>query len=80
MNVTCPVCGGNVIGKKSKRGYQFYGCDNYPTCNFMTWDSPIAEACPECGKSLFKAKGGMLNCLDEKCGYSAKATRKKKGE
>ena len=77
---TCPVCGGKVISKKSKRGYTFFGCDKWPECNFMTWDKPTNEKCPKCGKSLFKAKGGMLNCLDEKCGYSAKATRKKKGE
>ncbi len=79
-DATCPVCGGKVISKKSKRGYTFFGCDKWPECNFMTWDKPTNEKCPKCGKSLFKAKGGILNCLDEKCGYSAKATRKKKGE
>ena len=79
-DATCPVCGGKVISKKSKKGYTFFGCDKWPECNFMTWDKPTDEKCPKCGKSLFKAKGGMLNCLDEKCGYSAKATRKKKGE
>ena len=73
---TCPVCGGKVIGKKSRRGYQFYGCDNYPECNFMTWDKPTGENCPQCGKSLFKGKGGLITCPDEKCGYSFKAPRK----
>ena len=72
----CPVCGGDVIGKKSKKGHLFFGCSNYPECNFMTWDKPTNEKCPKCGKSLFKGKGGMLNCLDEKCGYSVKAPRK----
>ena len=75
-NATCPVCGGNVIGKKSKRGYQFYGCSNYPECNFMTWDKPTGENCPKCGKSLFKGKGGMLSCSNEACDYTCKATRK----
>ena len=79
-DATCPVCGGKVISKKSKRGYTFFGCDNWPECNFMTWDKPTNEKCPNCGKSLFKAKGGFVNCLDEKCGYKAKATRKKKGD
>ncbi|MBQ3135977.1 MAG: type I DNA topoisomerase [Clostridia bacterium] len=79
-DATCPVCGGKVISKKSKKGYTFFGCDKWPDCNFMTWDKPTNEKCPKCGKSLFKAKGGIINCLDEKCGYSAKATRKKKGE
>ncbi len=75
-NATCPECGGKVIGKKSRRGYQFYGCDNYPNCNFMTWDKPTGENCPKCGKSLFKGKGGLVTCPDEKCGYSFKAPRK----
>ncbi|MBR0535741.1 MAG: type I DNA topoisomerase [Clostridia bacterium] len=75
-NAVCPECGGKVIGKKSKRGYQFYGCDNYPTCNFMTWDKPTGENCPNCGKSLFKGKGGLITCPDKACGYSFKAPRK----
>ena len=75
-NAVCPECGGKVIGKKSKRGYQFYGCDNYPNCNFMTWDKPTGENCPQCGKSLFKGKGGLITCPDTKCGYSFKAPRK----
>ena len=73
----CPVCGGKVISKKSKRGYTFFGCDSWPECNFMTWDKPTDEICPQCGKSLFKGKGGVVSCLDEKCGYKAKAKRKK---
>jgi len=76
----CPVCGGKVISKKSKRGYTFFGCDNWPQCNFMTWDKPTSEKCPNCGKSLFKGKGGVLSCLDEKCGYKGKAKRKKNTE
>ncbi len=75
-NAVCPECGSKVIGKKSKRGYQFYGCSNYPQCNFMTWDKPTGENCPKCGKSLFKGKGGLITCPDEKCGYSFKAPRK----
>ncbi len=77
-NAKCPVCGGKVIEKKSKKGYTFYGCDNYPDCNFMTWDKPTDEICPDCGKSLFKRKGGLLVCLNEGCGYEKKAERKKK--
>lgn len=75
-NATCPLCGGNVIGKKSKRGFQFYGCSNYPQCNFMTWDKPTGENCPKCGKSLFKGKGGIITCSNESCDYSFKAARK----
>ncbi len=79
-DATCPLCGGKVISKKSKRGYTFFGCDNWPECNFMTWDKPTNDKCPKCGKSLFKGKGSVLSCLDENCGYKATATRKKKGE
>lgn len=75
-NAKCPVCGGKVIQKKSKRGYTFFGCDNYPNCNFMTWDKPTDETCPQCGKSLFKRKGGVLVCLNEGCGFEKKAERK----
>ena len=77
-DATCPVCGGKVISKKSKRGYTFFGCDKWPECNFMTWDKPTNEKCPKCGKSLFKGKGSVLSCLDEKCGYKAVATKKGK--
>lgn len=79
-NAKCPVCGGKVIQKKSKKGYVFFGCDNYPDCNFMTWDKPTDEICPQCGKSLFKRKGGILVCLDEKCGFEKKAERKKRAK
>ncbi len=75
-NAACPICGGKVIGKKSKRGYQFYGCSNYPQCNFMTWDKPTGETCPKCGKALFKGKGGIVSCSNEACDYSFKAARK----
>lgn len=74
----CPVCGGNVIQKKTKRGYAFYGCSNYPECNFMTWDEPLSENCPQCGKSLFKKRGGIVHCLAEGCGYSKTVSKKKK--
>ncbi len=72
----CPKCGGEVIEKKSKRGYTFYGCGNWPNCDFMTWDKPTDDQCPQCGKSLFKRKGGLTVCLDENCGYEKKTERK----
>lgn len=79
-NAKCPVCGGKVISKKSKRGYTFFGCDNWPECNFMTWDKPTDETCPQCGKSLFKGKGGVVSCLGEGCGYQTKSKKKKDKE
>ncbi len=74
----CPVCGGDVIGKKSKKGHTFFGCGNYPDCNFMTWDVPTADACPQCGKTLFKARGGIMKCHADGCGYEQKVSRSKK--
>ncbi len=74
----CPKCGGDVIEKKSKRGYTFFGCGNWPNCDFMTWDKPTDDKCPQCGKSLFKRKGGLTVCLDEACGYEKKTERKTK--
>ncbi len=75
-NAKCPKCGGEVIEKKSKKGYVFFGCGNWPNCDFMTWDKPTDDKCPQCGKSLFKRKGGLTVCLDEACGYEKKTERK----
>ena len=74
----CPVCGGEIIERKSKRGHVFYGCSNWPKCNFMSWDAPAGENCPDCGKSLFKKKTGKLVCMTEGCGYEKAASGKKK--
>lgn len=74
----CPVCGGTVISKRSKKGHTFFGCSNYPECTFMTWDTPTEEKCPQCGKTLFKSRGNVYKCLDEKCGYEIKGKKKAK--
>ena len=56
----CPKCGGKILKKTSKRGYAYYGCENNSNkdetkrCDFMTWDVPVKEICPECGHTLFK--------------------------
>lgn len=74
---TCPKCGGKVIQRKSRRGYVFYGCSNYPNCDFSTWDVPTEEKCPKCGNNLFKHRGKLV-CLKEDCGFEMDAPRKKK--
>lgn len=68
---SCPVCGKKMLAKKSKKGKPFFGCENYQTCNFMTWDMPIEEKCPDCGKTLFKKTGklGKIYCAGEGCSY-----------
>jgi len=71
---TCPLCGGTVVAKKSKKGRNFFGCEKYPDCNFMTWNTPIEEKCPKCESSLFKKGGrtGMILCEKPECGYERK--------
>ena len=72
---SCPRCGKNVLAKKSKTGRTYYGCEDNPKCDFMTWDIPLAEKCPQCGSSLFKTTGRvkMIHCLKEGCGYEKSA-------
>mgnify|MGYP001169911353 CR=1 FL=1 len=71
----CPKCGGKIVAKKSQKGRKFYGCSQYPNCDFVTWNEPSGEVCPKCGKTLFKRKGknGGLFCITEGCGYEQKA-------
>ena len=52
IGVACPVCGGEIIERKTKTGKVFYGCENYPVCEYTTWDLPLNEACPKCGHML----------------------------
>ncbi len=76
-NALCPKCGAKVVEKRSRKGHVFYGCESWPKCDFVTWDKPTGENCPQCGKSLFKQRGGVISCLNEGCGFEKKATRKK---
>ena len=69
----CPKCSGVVSAKYSKRGKLFFGCDNYPKCDYISWDLPLEEKCPTCGANLFKkfpAKGGtQIICNNKGCTY-----------
>ena len=64
--MSCPKCDGIIIEKKTKKGKIFYGCNNYPKCDFATWDEPIDEKCPNCNSILTK-KGKKIKC--SKCDY-----------
>ncbi|MDD2361582.1 MAG: type I DNA topoisomerase [Oscillospiraceae bacterium] len=68
----CPKCGGFIVAQKSKKRRIFYGCSNYPDCDFMTWNEPSDKVCPKCGKTLFRKKGkaGGLFCATENCEYT----------
>ena len=78
MPGNCPKCGGKILLRKSAKGNKYYACEKGKECGFMTWDEPTDKRCPQCGKTLFKRRGGLLVCLDEGCGYQQKAERKKK--
>ncbi|MCR5653409.1 MAG: type I DNA topoisomerase [Ruminococcus sp.] len=72
LGVKCPKCGdGDVIIKQTKRKTVFYGCSNYPNCDFVSWNEPVNEKCPNCGEVLFKKKGKkkVLFCENKDCGY-----------
>ena len=71
----CPLDGGHMLVRNSSKGRVYYGCSNYPKCNYMTWDEPVPERCPQCGSTLFKKKG-QLYCAKEGCGF-VKAIEKK---
>ena len=68
IGVACPKCGKDVVLKKTKKGRKYYGCIDNPECDFMVWQKPTTEKCPECGSILLE-KGNKLVCMDEKCGY-----------
>ena len=68
IGVSCPMCGGDVVIKKTKKGRKYYGCENNPECDFMTWNKPASKPCPQCGKYMVE-KGNKLVCSDEQCGY-----------
>ncbi|MBA4700957.1 MAG: type I DNA topoisomerase [Ruminococcus sp.] len=68
IGVPCPVCGKEVVIRKTKKGRKYYGCENNPECEFMSWQKPSKERCPECGNYMLE-KGNKLVCVDEKCGY-----------
>lgn len=69
--VKCPKCDGDVIVKHTKKKRVFYGCSNYPNCDFVSWNEPVNERCPQCGGILFKKNGKKpkLYCATEGCGF-----------
>lgn len=68
IGVPCPVCGKDVVIRKTKKGRRYYGCEDNPECEFMSWQKPATKKCPRCGKYMLE-KGNKLVCSDEQCGY-----------
>ncbi len=68
IGVACPICGKDVVLKKTKKGRKYYGCEDNPECEFMSWQKPSAKKCPKCGSYMVE-KGNKLMCSQETCGY-----------
>ncbi len=69
VGVKCPKCGGEVVLKRTRKGRRYYGCENNPECDFMSWSKPSEKSCPKCGSYMVE-KGKKLMCSNETCGYS----------
>ena len=71
IGVKCPKCHeGDIAKRKSKKGRTFYGCSRYPECDYVSWNRPAGETCPECGAELYR-RGSTVFC--EKCKYKAQS-------
>lgn len=68
VGVACPICGKEVVLRKTKKGRKYFGCEDHPTCEFMSWQKPSEKKCPECGTYLVE-KGNKLFCANPECGY-----------
>lgn len=68
IGVPCPKCGKEVVRKKTKKGRLYYGCEANPECDFMSWQKPSTQKCPNCGSYMVE-KGNKLLCANETCGY-----------
>ena len=79
QGVPCPICGSEIIKRKSKRGKPFYGCEKYPECEFVSWDKPATEKCPKCGGLLVQKMGqhgGYTICADKDCATVIRPNKK----
>ena len=68
IGVACPKCGKEIVMKKTKKGRRYYGCEDNPECDFMSWQKPSPKPCPECGSYMVE-KGNKLVCSKETCGH-----------
>lgn len=74
IGVSCPKCGKDVVIRKTKKGRKYYGCEGNPDCDFMSWQKPVQEKCPQCGGYMVE-KGSRIVCADKICGYVASKNR-----
>ena len=68
IGVPCPICGKDIVLRKTKKGRKYFGCEGNPTCDFMSWQKPVEKRCPDCGNYMVE-KGNKLTCSNVECGY-----------
>ena len=68
IGVACPKCGKDIVLRKTKKGRKFYGCENHPDCDFVSWQKPVARKCPKCGSYMVQ-KGNKIVCANQECRY-----------
>ena len=68
IGVACPKCGKDVVLRRTKKGRMYYGCEDNPDCDFMSWQRPVSKKCPQCGGYMV-VKGNKIACADTNCGY-----------
>jgi len=78
-DIDCPECEkGKLVQKKTKKGKIFYGCDQYPDCEFALWDKPTGEKCPKCGSLLVYNGKGLIKCSNDDCDFKKIDQREEK--
>ncbi len=82
IDAPCPKCNSSTVMRKSKRGRKFYGCEKYPECDFVSWDLPVKEKCPDCGSFMVqkssRAAGTTVKCTNKECGYKREVEEEEK--
>lgn len=76
IGIACPLCGGNIVGLKSRKGRRFFGCSNYPECKLVSWQQPTGELCPQCGQVMVEKVGSDKSkqavCMNQECKFIKK--------
>lgn len=81
--IPCPQeCGGTIVRKKTRKGKIFWGCSKYPECDYATWDEPLKQPCPQCGRKFILRRNVIrgdpfLHCSNEECDYKETVEREK---
>lgn len=76
LDIPCPMCNSKIVLRKSRKGKKFYGCSNYPECEFVSWFEPVDKKCPLCGSFMVKrqnkSQGEYIECSNKECKFKIK--------